>query len=870
MKFLSSFRKTAFLLVTATVLLSSCQQAYSEFNPDANVPVDFLANANKLTFGVSTGGVSENSIAVNADKSVTIKAMNATYNAGKIAGSEDGISYFFKEVDAKKNFKLSATVVVKTFGGLDPDGVTLTSNGQEGFGLMARDYVPQYPGLTMADIAASLAAGGTDYQASPKDPATGKSFSTTPGGGSNMVMVGGVKRGVRAAVRRGVVGADAKDPEKCVTDPNVVASAGKSLFEYLPKELSDYSAFPTLESRPDYPAFGKAYKLSLTKNNSGFVMTITPPAEKGVAKEITFNYPDLLFAIKKSTYYVGFFAARQAEIVVSNISYYESESSLDAPALPPVVEVATPQFSLQSPVTASDADFRIHATSNVKGRVSVTQEGKMVPGAEYVPGTWYSSDTMVGEAAIMADACVFDVPVLALVPGPNTFHIEFYPDEGQSITSNAPIRKVLTVEMKTYGDPGTPLYVSPTGKRVNQGTMASPLDLPTAIAFVQPGQKIILRDGLYQVNTVKIPRYNNGQRGLLKELVAENRDQVFLDFGKDPNSLGFELWGDFWKISGIHVRNTPDKRKGLTVLGNNNVIDFVKTYGNGDTGLQISGVSTESRTWWPANNLIQYCESYDNLDAAMNDADGFAAKLTVGAGNRFEYCVAHHNCDDGWDLFTKKESGTIGAVTLKNCIAYRNGTMMNGYQTNSGRNGFKLGGEGLGVAHVAIECLAFENGAHGFTSNSNPDIVLTNCTSFDNGIATYNSSAADSRNFTIYNGSGKINDIVMKKVVTGILSLYSDGTGRSEDKVDLKANASGYPWRGDGLGSSTGTATKNLSGTILVDTTGAKPLSGLVKSFVPPVSAAGFLTRSGDGKFALGDFLVVKLGVTTDSPGAHF
>ena len=56
-----------------------------------------------------------------------------------------------------------------------------------------------------------------------------------------------------------------------------------------------------------------------------------------------------------------------------------------------------------------------------------------------------------------------------------------------------------------------------------------------------------------------------------------------------------------------------------------------------------------------------------------NDADGFAAKLTCGEGNRFYGCISHNNIDDGWDLYAKSVSGTIGSVTIENCVAYNNG-----------------------------------------------------------------------------------------------------------------------------------------------------------------------------------------------------
>ena len=33
----------------------------------------------------------------------------------------------------------------------------------------------------------------------------------------------------------------------------------------------------------------------------------------------------------------------------------------------------------------------------------------------------------------------------------------------------------------------------------------------------------------------------------------------------------------------------------------------------------------------------------------------------------------NNNIDDGWDLYAKSVSGTIGSVTIENCVAYNNG-----------------------------------------------------------------------------------------------------------------------------------------------------------------------------------------------------
>jgi uncharacterized protein YqkB len=87
-------------------------------------------------------------------------------------------------------------------------------------------------------------------------------------------------------------------------------------------------------------------------------------------------------------------------------------------------------------------------------------------------------------------------------------------------------------------------------------------------------------------------------------------------------------------------------------------------------------------------------------------------------------------------LFAKEATGSIGVVTIQNCIAFRNGYTEDGrgYGDCDG-NGFKLGGSGVGSAHVVKNCLAFENLHCGFTDNNNPKLEsLTDCTAFNNDV----------------------------------------------------------------------------------------------------------------------------------------
>lgn len=97
------------------------------------------------------------------------------------------------------------------------------------------------------------------------------------------------------------------------------------------------------------------------------------------------------------------------------------------------------------------------------------------------------------------------------------------------------------------------------------------------------------------------------------------------------------------------------------------------------------------------------CTSYLNADAGYEDADGFAAKLTVADGNVFDGCIAAYNADDGWDLFAKVETGAIGQVVIQNCVAFKNGYVLdeNGQEVDAGNgNGFKMGGSSISGHHI--------------------------------------------------------------------------------------------------------------------------------------------------------------------------
>lgn len=305
-----------------------------------------------------------------------------------------------------------------------------------------------------------------------------------------------------------------------------------------------------------------------------------------------------------------------------------------------------------------------------------------------------------------------------------------------------------TPDVPTTGD----IFCSPTGTG-SGASESDPASVTDAVSKLTAGHTIWLLEGTYAFSEmIVISEDNSGTANAMKGMKAYNGADVTFDFSgqgdADPSKRGIVLDGDYWHFYGFEITKAADN--GMLISGNNNKIEMMVFNDNQDTGLQLSRYNTNAATVadWPSNNLILNCTSKNNCDnATMENADGFAAKLTCGEGNVFDGCMAYNNSDDGWDLFAKSETGPIGVVTIQNSIAFRNGftEFGEGYGDCDG-NGFKLGGSGVGSAHVVKNCLAFENLNCGFTDNNNPKLgTLINCTAVNN-----NAGANGKPNFSCY------------------------------------------------------------------------------------------------------------------------
>ncbi|MEV7801760.1 cellulose-binding domain-containing protein [Microbispora sp. NPDC088329] len=345
------------------------------------------------------------------------------------------------------------------------------------------------------------------------------------------------------------------------------------------------------------------------------------------------------------------------------------------------------------------------------------------------------------------------------------------------------------------------VYVSPNGRDGAAGTQSDPTTLTSAITRVAPGGTIYLRGGRYAfTQTITIAPGNNGTSNARKTLSAYPGETPVLNFSAQSESSsnrGLAVNGSYWHVYGIVVERAGDN--GIYVGGSNNIIERTVTRFNRDTGLQLGRIASDTpRDQWPSNNLILSAESHDNADSDGEDADGFAAKLTTGTGNVFRYDVSHNNIDDGWDLYTKTDTGAIGPVTIEDSLSYNNGTLTDGSQAGDGdRNGYKLGGDKISVNHIVRRSIAYRNGHHGFTYNSNPGTMsISNNVGIDNAERNFSFDTGTSvfrNNTSCRSGSGS-ND----KTVGNADSSNQFWSGSNGSRCSSYTGAMGWSFASDG------------------------------------------------------------------------
>ena len=679
-----------------------------------------------IIYGPSTNEADNGYVgSINETGSVTVYSENGK---GKIQpNADDGVAFYYTAIPASKNFTLRAKVHVDNWD---------YSNGQEGIGLMAADSLPQmHAGSHMTNQYMALASKIEYYWYNGKLADAGQKYSMRLGLG---VLA---KTGRTAATTEAILG---------VTYPLETSATMKAMDEVTNYNIiGNNTNHDVLEKSAVTIAEMTDFILEIQRNNTGYFITYYNEEGKIVGQYKDYD-PAALTLLDPENVYVGFFAARRARATFSDVVLTVIDPADDAAVEEKPVEKITPVLSFVSGGSAGDAAYTVSWVSNVAGTVDIyagEPEGDQellassIPTVAEIRNDYTVQLPFTGEIAIK----------LVLKPDPEQ-------DLGDSrvlASTRSVSAEGVVVYINVYAGLEE-IHVSPSGTPSGRGTKESPLNLATAVKYVRPGQTIVLAEGRYNMlEPLRIPHGIDGTAEKPIRMIADPNaaTRPVIDF--QDLSAGIIHGGDHWYFYGFDVTRAANGQKGFQVSGHYNVLERIDTYYNGNTGIQISRYAgSDPVSDWPSHNLILNCSSWGNADAGYEDADGFAAKLTCGEGNVFDGCIAHHNADDGYDLYAKIETGPIGAVVIRNSVAYLNGILEDGTIGGNG-NGFKMGGSNIPGGHALINSYAFFNRSKGIDANSCPDIVVENCVSYNNqryNVAFYTNAAQD----TAYQATGVI------------------------------------------------------------------------------------------------------------------
>lgn len=699
-----------------------------------------------------------------------------------VPNSTDGVAFYYTTIDPEtENFTLSADVTVDSWK---------FTNGQEGFGLMAADRVGENgSGNSFWNNSYMVSATKVEYF---WDAEAGQVSDA----GDKYTM----KLGVGSQEKIGVT------PENLAAD-TVVDDFQTAMRTLETSAVASGQGAGTYNMVGGYEAALKditdvnpqtTFHMTIQRNNTGYFLSYTNAA---TGETVTNKYyhgdnGDELTRLDENNIYVGFYASRSAKVSFSNMSLTTVAPENDAPAEARPITYVTPNFSIESAKVANNANYEMVYYGNADGVLSITNsKGEAVVSGQHVDAkTKFRVNTVLEQ-------------------GSNTFAVEFTPDADYKPAKYSLLSSYDTVKFDfnvTYNvKDRSYIYVSPDGRSYGSGAKDDPVDIYTAVKSAAPGRTILLKGGTYALDkTVIVERGVNGTADAKIYMIAdpEAATRPVLDF--QGRCAGMILAGDYWYFQGFDVTRSANAQKGIQVSGSYNTVDNVVTYKNGNTGLQISRYkSTDNWEDWPSHNLILNCTSYLNADAGYEDADGFAAKLTVADGNVFDGCIAAYNADDGWDLFAKVETGAIGQVVIQNCVAFKNGYVLdeNGQEVDAGNgNGFKMGGSSISGHHILRNSVSFGNKAKGIDSNSCPDIEAYSSTSYNN----------ESFNVAFYTNDAKNTAFIAKGILSFKDSSNAAGQTVAEQfkpkgtqETSAYENAMNYYWRGENSTNSEGIAT---------------------------------------------------------------
>ena len=553
-----------------------------------------------------TGSVTLRSGAVDANG-----VLKGSGNNGKLVpASFDGLNFYYTAVPTSLNFTLRAKVTVDQWS---------LSNGQEGFGLMAADRL----GGSGWNNSYMAVVSKTEYYWNEE---AGKVTNDTT------ALKVSQKIGIASQEKKGLT----KDNIAAIeaNDTETVKQFQSAMYPLEQRYAQNVNVIGNAVKPVDATIENPVTEMYLTiqKNNTGYFVSYES-VDGTYSTTKKYYDTETLSQLDSDNVYVGFFTSRYAQATFSDVTFTTINPSDDAPAEEKPIEELVTNAAFNSKTATGSSDYEFRFTANCDGVLSI----------------WDSEDNAIATDVAVAANTVVKPATTTLNVGKNSFRYVFTPDAGyipekdMVMSSYEPIEGTFTVTYRTYGVEGQSIYVAP-GK-YGVGTKEDPMSIYDAVKYVQPGQTIVVMEGTYYLEkTVKVERGVNGTADKPIQMVADTEASSRPVFDFQGLCAGMVLAGDYWYFQGFDVTNSANAQKGIQLSGKYNTMDNIMTYHNGNTGLQVSRyLTTDEFDMWPAYNLILNCTSYGNADAGYEDADGFAAKLTVGDGNVFDGCISYNN-----------------------------------------------------------------------------------------------------------------------------------------------------------------------------------------------------------------------------------
>ncbi|NIZ46507.1 hypothetical protein PVA44_05595 [Entomospira nematocerorum] len=527
---------------------------------------------------------------------------------GKIAAGHDGMTFFYTEIPADRNFQLRATMTI-TAAGPHPDnkgskGKVVTSfQQQSGGGIMARDVISQHR--------KELAIDGFEELPSVSNfSATGFLGGKIDNNGQRFVNAGTLYRDGQTSIQ-GNVGVGREGVQDALLE------------------------------------VGLPYVYILERTDEGyFSMILSADESEIIVSRTSAGNPDLTNRIDHSHIYVGVGMMREVRVVVEQLQLKDHGIHRGTTTMPPSYQSES-TLRIKSHNYTTSSEYTLALMSNRDGIVIIHQ---------------LDTDDIRAEIQSIEELYI----PLILNKKTNKITIKFIDNEEKKQEYQ------LSVIYDEGGIVANqPLYVSPdgsgTGTMDNPASIVDAIQWlqPGQTLYLLDGRYTI--PIIIDESNGGLPSYYKTIKPLPGANVWINTHILIQgNYWYINNLLVGGTEDERIDVSGKGTLGNAV----INILGSYNIIERVITeYGTG-TGLNI-GNSGIYKEFFPKYNHILKSESRYNVDLAGNNADGFGAKR-VGPGNYFYQSIAHNNVDDGWDLFNPIDAGASDPVLIEESIAYSN------------------------------------------------------------------------------------------------------------------------------------------------------------------------------------------------------